>query len=142
MTLCDASPLIALFNNQDENHERCIECLPELSHPLVTTIPCYTEALYLLGKRGGWLGQKMLWDFVLDNLLHLHFSDKHQINRAYTLMSKYADVPMDFWGMHPWWSLQKPSNKPESSHWTEISISIGFQGTSLLKSYRDCNEGE
>lgn len=96
MTLCDASPLIALLYQQDDYHHRCLEVLPELSQPLITTLPCFTEALYLLGKHNGWMGQKTLWDLLRDDLLNIHLPDEAQIRRAYKLMAQYADVPMDF----------------------------------------------
>jgi hypothetical protein len=40
--LCDASPLVALINRKDINHRRCVNALPGLSAPLVTTWPCFT----------------------------------------------------------------------------------------------------
>lgn len=61
MTLCDASPLIALINQSDQNHARCVAALPALSSPLLTTWACFTEAMYLLGRYGGWLAQSELW---------------------------------------------------------------------------------
>ena len=59
-------------------------------------MPCFTEALYLLGKRSGWQGQEILWNFLFDELLELYFLNREQMNRAYTLMARYANVPMDF----------------------------------------------
>jgi hypothetical protein len=50
----------ALINEGDDNHERCVEILPSLSAPLVTTWACFTEAMYLLGRYGGWLAQQEL----------------------------------------------------------------------------------
>ena len=46
-TLTDAGPLIALIDRGEEKHSACVEVLPTLSTPLVTTWPCFTEAMYL-----------------------------------------------------------------------------------------------
>ena len=54
MTLTDAGPLIALINRNDPHHALCISALGLLpSAPLVTTWPCFTEAMYLLRRVGG-----------------------------------------------------------------------------------------
>lgn len=55
MSLCDASALIALINQGDINHNRCVDALSNFPAPLVTTWSCFTEAMYLLGRYGGWL---------------------------------------------------------------------------------------
>lgn len=94
MTLCDASPLIALINEGDDNHQRCVDILPLLSAPLVTTCACFTEAMYLLGRYGGWLAQQELWGYVADEILVIHhISD--ELTRMESLMKQYQDVPMD-----------------------------------------------
>ncbi|MGB0564240.1 MAG: type II toxin-antitoxin system VapC family toxin, partial [Spirulinaceae cyanobacterium] len=69
MTLCDASALVALISQDDDNHERCAAALPTLEAPLVTTWSCFTEAMYLLGRYGGWPAQQELWGYVADQLL-------------------------------------------------------------------------
>lgn len=48
MILRDASPLIALINQSDINHTRCVSALSSLPASLVTTWSCFTEAMYLL----------------------------------------------------------------------------------------------
>ena len=37
MILCDASALVALISQDDNNHDRCVAILPNLEAPLVTT---------------------------------------------------------------------------------------------------------
>lgn len=95
MTLCDASPLIALINQSDINHARCINALPGLSAPLITTWSCFTEAMYLLGRYGGWSAQRELWGYVADQILALHFSNEDEQARMQVLMEQYRDLPMD-----------------------------------------------
>ena len=95
MILCDASPLIALINEGDDNHERCVDILPSLSAPFVTTCACFTEAMYLLGRYGGWLAQQELWGYVADEILVIHNHTSDELTRMETLMRQYRDVPMD-----------------------------------------------
>jgi predicted nucleic acid-binding protein len=95
MTLCDASPLIALINQGDDNHQRCLNILPSLSAPLITTCACFTEAMYLLGRYGSWLAQQELWGYVADEILVIYHHTSDELTRMETLMDQYRDVPMD-----------------------------------------------
>ncbi len=95
MTLCDASPLIALINQGDDNHQRCVDILPLLSAPLITTCACFTEAMYLLGRYGGWLAQQELWGYVADQILVIYHHTSDELIRIKILMEQYRDVPMD-----------------------------------------------
>src|SRR3954462_5259149 len=61
-TLVDTGPLVALIDRSQVAHERCVDALPSLSPPLVTTWPCFTEAMYFLGK--SWRKQAPLWNLV------------------------------------------------------------------------------
>ena len=95
MTPCDASPLIALINRGDNNHQRCVEILPSLIAPLITTCACFTEAMYLLGQYGGWLAQQELWGYLTDDILVIHHHTSDELSRMKSLMEQYRDVPMD-----------------------------------------------
>lgn len=62
MNLVDAGPLIALIDeNQTNEHLRCLEVTAQLKGPMLTTWPCWAEAMYFLGKLCGWAGQRSLW---------------------------------------------------------------------------------
>lgn len=53
--LTDTGPLVALINRNDPHHARCKAAVREWpAMPLLTTWPCWTEAMYL--SSGGWLG--------------------------------------------------------------------------------------
>ena len=95
MTLCDASALIALINQSDANHQRCVDILPQLLAPLLTTWSCFTEAMYLLGHYGGWSAQQELWGYVADQILLLHHNNVEEQERMRSLMEQYRDIPMD-----------------------------------------------
>lgn len=95
MTICDASGLIALINQGDDNHQRCIDILPSLSAPLITTCVCFAEAMYLLCRYGGCFAQQELWGYVADEILLLYHHTSDELARMESLMAQYQNVPMD-----------------------------------------------
>ena len=65
MTLTDTGPLVALINAADQHHARCDATLAALPpEPLLTTWPCFTEAMHLLWRDGGYRYQTTLWEYV------------------------------------------------------------------------------
>jgi predicted nucleic acid-binding protein len=95
MTLTDAGPLVALVDGDDNRHRACTGALPRLAAPMVTTWPCFTEAMYLIGSAMGHSGQDDLWDFVDSGDLIIHESNPAERSRMRELMAKYKDTPMD-----------------------------------------------
>jgi predicted nucleic acid-binding protein len=95
VTLTDAGPLVALLDADEPDHERCRTSLDLLRLPLLTTWPAFTEAMYLIGRAGGWTGQRALWQLVLREDLVLAPPSRRATERAAGLMEKYADRPMD-----------------------------------------------
>ena len=50
MTLTDTGPLIALLDKKDNAHQKCMDATKILfSVFLLTTGPCFTEAMHILG---------------------------------------------------------------------------------------------
>lgn len=96
MTLVDAGPLVALIDKaQGEEHRKCVAAQKKLTGPLLTTWPCLAEAMYLLGKLRGWVGQKALWNYVEQRSLFIHSQAAAEAERMRYLMEKYQDTPMD-----------------------------------------------
>ena len=95
MILVDAGPLIALIDRGERDHERCVETLSNLTAPMVTTWPAFTEAMYLLGSAGGWKAQETLWKLLDRGDLQLVPLDDAGQGRTQALMAKYRDTPMD-----------------------------------------------
>lgn len=62
---------------------------------MITTWPCFTEAMYLLGEVGGYKYQKLLWNLRVMQRLTLLDLTAAEIDRMADLMSKYHDTPMD-----------------------------------------------
>ena len=96
MTLCDAGPIVGLFDlRRPDIQARSLAVLPALSPPLVTTWATFAEAMHLLGRSGGWRFQKSLWEFVQDEEFTAHDHAIGEYDRMSLLMEKYQDLPMD-----------------------------------------------
>ncbi len=95
MTLTDAGPLVALLDKNDIRQGPCRAFLPRLSPPMRTTWPCFTEAMYLLGKTVGYRGQDQLWEWVESDFLTFYEIAPEQRLEIRLLMTRYKDRPMD-----------------------------------------------
>ena len=96
MTLTDTGPLVALINRNDPHHAFCVAATKQLpARPLVTTWPCFTEAMYLLFRTGGYVAQETLWQWRTATRLFIHASTESEMKRMAELMDKYRDKPMD-----------------------------------------------
>jgi len=96
MILTDTGALIALLDKDDTNHVVCVSATKHLpAVPLLTTWPCFTEAMYLLGEVGGYRYQAELWKIQTMQRLVLHDLTIAEIKRMAELMEKYRDIPMD-----------------------------------------------
>lgn len=95
MILTDAGPLVALIDADESSHSQCKECLDELTAPMMTTPPAFTEAVYLIGSASGWKGQQHLWAMRSRDVLTIRSLSDHLWTRCETLMKKYRDQPMD-----------------------------------------------
>jgi predicted nucleic acid-binding protein len=95
MILTDAGPLVAILDRGESHHAACVACLTELTGPMLTTWPTFTEAMYLLGEAGGWVAQDALWNLVAKGDVEIAVPEPEQLERMQVLMEKYQDRPMD-----------------------------------------------
>ena len=96
MILTDTGPLVALLDADDRHHQRCLAAIRQLPpEPMLTTWPCFTEAIYLLGAVGGYSYQASLWRLYTGGRLHIHTFSSIEIERIHRLMETYQDTPMD-----------------------------------------------
>ena len=95
MTLTDAGPLVALVDVGQQQNVRCRAAFKNLVLPLITTWPAFAEAIYLLGRIGGWTLQNNLWKYVEDGTLVFYTSSVDEPPRMKALMEQYRDRPMD-----------------------------------------------
>jgi predicted nucleic acid-binding protein len=94
--LCDTGPLVALIDQDDEHHRRCVDTLESLPpEDLLTTWPCLTEAMHLLWRAGGIAAQDELWDLLANGLVRLHSPEPNEWLRLRALMQQYHDLPTD-----------------------------------------------
>ena len=96
MILTDAGPLVALADARDTRRLDCQFALRRLVPPMVTVMPAFAEAMYLLGRRSGWRAQQALWQRLTTGTLQLGELDAPDLARARELMLQYSDLPMDF----------------------------------------------
>src|SRR5262249_55239900 len=89
-------PLVALLDADDPHHALCVAVAQRLpAELLLTTWPCFTEAMYLLGEVGGYRYQAALWNLRTTGRLRLHEFIAAEADRMALLMDKYKDIPMD-----------------------------------------------
>jgi len=97
MTLTDTGPLVALLDKDDSYHAACVAAAKHLPFgPLLTTWPCFTEAMYLLGEVGGYAYQAELWKLRTTGRLVLHNLTAAEIDRMAVLMELYRTRAMAF----------------------------------------------
>jgi predicted nucleic acid-binding protein len=95
VTLTDAGPLVALADSGQPQNARCRAIFKTLVLSLLTTWPAFAEAMYLLGRIGGWPLQRNLWRYVEEGTLVFHASSPEELLRMRALMEQYRDRPMD-----------------------------------------------
>lgn len=93
MILVDTGPLVALFDPRDHDHAPARRLLETLRSPLVTTVAVLTEAFHLLQPASR--GAEALREFIDARGLGVWFMDAALLSRAFVLMRRYADHPMD-----------------------------------------------
>ena len=94
--LTDTGSLVGLLDKRDPNHAACSQAAKRLPpDPLLTTYPCFTEAMYMLGKVGGYSYQNSLWALRHSGKLRLRELTETEADRVDVLMKQYQNVPMD-----------------------------------------------
>ena len=94
MILIDTGPIVALFDPLDSQHKRYVGMLRQISEPLFTTVPVLTEAFHMLSPVSK--GANNLRAFIVKGGVSIWFMDDPAVIRAFGLMEKYVDHPMDF----------------------------------------------
>lgn len=96
MILTDTGPLVALLDKDDPSHSICVAMAKRLpSGAMLTTWPCFTEAMYLLEDAGGYRYQAELWRLQTAHRLIIHTFTAIEVRLMAILMEKYQDTPMD-----------------------------------------------
>ena len=91
--MIDTGPLVALLDEDDRDHTRCVRAARRLSDDLLTTWPVLTEAMYLLSCSPK--AQDALLAWVEDSILQVPVLDADDAREMRVLMTTYRDLPMD-----------------------------------------------
>jgi uncharacterized protein len=91
--LVDAGPLVALIDQDDAYHVRCVGAVKRVRGALVTVWPVVSEAVHLLAHAPG--GQDALWNMVRHGGVTLADLGLGDLARIQELMRKHRDLPMD-----------------------------------------------
>ncbi len=92
--LIDTGAILALLDNKDRWHERCLEAYQSLQVPLATSAAVLTEFFYLAGIRLRQPGAA--WGFIRSGVVTVLSIDDTDLPSLDHLMRRYADRPMDF----------------------------------------------
>ncbi|MGD0390110.1 MAG: PIN domain-containing protein [Tepidisphaeraceae bacterium] len=93
--LVDAGPLVSLCDRNQPTHARCQTVLEAATVPIVSTWACFVEAMYLVGRIGGYRLQEHLWTLLNRGIVQLHEHGASEPMQMAALMDRYQDVPMD-----------------------------------------------
>src|ERR1017187_5616305 len=92
-TVMDAGPLVAWFCPKDEHHAWAKKVFDELPTGALVCEAVLAETCHLVGKDG--VAPAKVLQLVEENSLTL-VSLAGEISRIRDLLTRYADVPMDF----------------------------------------------
>jgi predicted nucleic acid-binding protein len=92
--LLDTGFVVALVNERDPDHERCVEVWRDLRAQLFSVEGVLVECAHLLRKARG--GTAAAVHVVYEAGTTLVPLSEDRAKRALVLMDKYRDVPMDF----------------------------------------------
>jgi predicted nucleic acid-binding protein len=91
--LLDTGPIVATLDASDQWHATCAAAVVQLIDRCVTTEAIVTEACHLVGRG---TNQTLVLDFLLDAEVPVLALDRAALRHAARLMTRYANVPMDF----------------------------------------------
>ena len=92
--LVDTGAILALLDRTDRWHKLCVEAFERLRLPLLTSEAVLTELFHLTGHSRH--DQDAAWKFVRSGALALAAIEDAELPHIHSLMSRYADRPMDF----------------------------------------------
>ena len=92
--LVDTGALLAILDAGDQWHTICKKAYHSLPLPLLTTHAVLTELFHLVGSRRK--DMEAAWVFVRSGAVLTAEIPDSELVHLHSLMSKYADRPMDF----------------------------------------------
>ena len=92
--LVDSSFLIALYDQSDFYHTRCLRTYESLDRPLVTCEAVITESIYMLRYVSG--AAEALLASIECGALEIGFRLSEAAGKVQAILRKYRDTPADF----------------------------------------------
>lgn len=92
--LVDSSFLIALYDQSDFYHTRCLRTYESLDRPLVTCEAVITESIYMLRYVSG--AAEALLASIESGALEIGFRLSEAAGKVQAILRKYRDTPADF----------------------------------------------
>jgi uncharacterized protein len=92
--LVDTGAILAHLDRQDPWHALCSDALSELPLPLITSMAVVAEVFHLTSKRR--VDQSVAWAFLRSGGISVATIGNDDLPHLHSLMSRYADHPMDF----------------------------------------------
>ena len=92
--LLDTGPWVATIDSGDSKNKACVNFIKQFKGQFLTTYPALTEALYLLNS--DLRSQQACFEWIRCGAVRLVQIERDMLERTEVLMTKYADIPMDF----------------------------------------------
>jgi len=92
--LIDAGPFIALFDADDNHHQKVRGFMKERQFRFISTIAVFTEVSHMLDFSVK--AQQDFYDWVMYKGVIISEINQHDMLRLIDLTKKYSDLPMDF----------------------------------------------
>lgn len=96
MIVVDTGPLVALMDNDDDHHARCVEWFRTVRVPLLIPAPVLTEVCWLLDRNRGSKAEALFLRALADprGPLTLSPTTDEELLRIAELVERYADLPL------------------------------------------------
>lgn len=94
MIVCDTGPLVAVLNENDADHQRCLDLLERHAGPLLVPSPVLAEVCYFLETRVGPTAEARFLDSIADGEIELDELTRVDLARMAELVRRYADFPL------------------------------------------------
>ena len=92
--LIDTGAILAVLDKSDRWHVHCREAIRQLRYPLLTTEAALAELFHMVGDSPS--RKETTWQLLRSGIIMLASIQDSELHNIHTLMSRYADRPMDF----------------------------------------------
>jgi predicted nucleic acid-binding protein len=90
----DTGRLVAMANEQDRHHARCVEWFETAPGPLLLPAPILTEVCYLLERERGAAVEAAFLRSVRDEIFTLVAITREDLDRMAELVETYSSLPL------------------------------------------------